>query len=231
MSENQLIEQHNRNQELFSSERSIWASFAQVNGSAGCGNSIRKNERSSGVCNINGQFCIPAGATPVPGRYGTITDYQCWTCNKWVHTNRNNNFPKSIENVSNLCVNLVNLNTTIYDFYLKDSVYLLDSAATHSRLTNLKTYKNKYSLCTLTNVGSIEFNCRGNLDFLPISPRYNPDSVANILALNEVNNIDGSYVWCMGNKEDAFYVIFKIICMMNFKRCDSGLYYYDTEIK
>ena len=123
----------------------------------------------------------------------------------------------------------------ISGFHRINTIYLMDSAVTHSavkskdKIISLTNYNDKDSLFTLTNAGSITFNSRGNLDFLPLRPHYNANSVANILALHEVNAIDGPYVRFMGDKEDAFYVIFQSGRLMKFKRCDSGLYFYDME--
>ena len=78
--------------------------FSQVAGGTGRGNGIGE-QRNPVVRNGNGQFCIPVGETPVSGRDGTIIYYQCWICNRWGHTNRNNNCPTNDTNkVSNLCV-------------------------------------------------------------------------------------------------------------------------------
>ena len=99
---------------------------------------------------------------------------------------------------------------------------MLDSAATHStvksktNLTNLTNCNVKDRLFTLTNAGSIEFNSRGSLNFLPLKPHYNTNSVANILAFHEVNGIDDAFIRYSGDKEDAFYVIFKSGRMMKF---------------
>ena len=85
-----------------------------------------------------------------------------------------------------VCVNSATFNTIISDFYLKPTIYLLDLAATNStvksksRLTNLTNCSLKDSLFTLMNAGSIEFKFRGTLDFLPIRPHFNENSVANI---------------------------------------------------
>ena len=206
------------------------------------GGSGRDNSASSGnferrapIRNEGGQFCIPVGEQVVQGRDGTIVAMQCYTCGRYGHTNQTNNCPNGNGDVSTQCVKFVTFNPMISDFYLKNTIYLLEPAATHStvkskdRLTNLTTCNDKDSLFTLTNAGSITFNSRGNLDFLPLHPHYNANSVANILALHEVNDIDGAYVRFIGDKEDAFYVIFQSGRLMKFKRCDSGLYFYDME--
>ena len=190
MEENRLIEQHNRTQTRFNSggggRGTNGASFAQITGGSGRGNGTGRGNQ--GNRNNNGQFCIPVGETPVAGKDGTIVCFQCWTCGSWGHTNRNANCPNGeTTSVSNMCVNSVTFNTMISDFYLNDTIYLLDSAATHStvksktNLTNLTNCNVKDRLFTLTNAGSIEFNSRGSLNFLPLKPHYNINSVANIL--------------------------------------------------
>ena len=180
MEENRLIEQQNCSQNQFNNGGGNGCGkngvvFVQASAGPGRGNDIE--QRTQGVRNDNGQFCIPTGETPVSGRDRTIVCYQCWTCGRWGHTNRNNNFPNDDgDNVSIRCVNLVTFNNMISDFYLKDTIYLLSSAAIHStvknkdRLTNITNCSLKDRLITLTNAGSIEFNLRGKLDFLPLNP-------------------------------------------------------------
>ena len=171
MEGNRLIEQQNRSQNWFNNGGingcgTNGVVFAQARAGPGGGNDIE--QRTQGVRNENGQFFIPAGETPVAGRDRTIVCYQCWTCGRWGHTNCNNNCPNDDgDNVSIRCVNSVTFNNVISDFYLKDTIYLLDSAATNStvknkdRLTNLTNCSLKDRLITLTNVGSIKFNLRG----------------------------------------------------------------------
>ena len=242
MTDQRHIDNLNRNQGR--SGRGGGASFAQTGGGTGRGitgrgNGGRGNGDSNRDRNVprtpDGYRCIPNGEPIIPGRDGTVCNYQCWTCNAWGHTNQNGNCPRQEDVSMHVCVNSVHFNNTIDSFYLKPSIYLLDSAATHStvkstsNLTNLTSCNYKDSLFTLTNAGSLTFNFRGDLNFLPLRPHCNTDSMANILALHEVNALDGCYVRFMGDREDAFYVFFKCGRIIKFPKCNAGLYYYDLE--
>ena len=79
MVENRLIEEHNRSQNCFSNGyvagRGLKGStFTQVRSRSvrGNGGNGDGGERSNGVQNKNGQFCIPIGETPVRGFDGTF---------------------------------------------------------------------------------------------------------------------------------------------------------------
>ena len=74
MEENRLIDRHTKYKGKFNSEGNSkiasGAIFSQV------GNTSEEKKNQS-VKNNNGQFCIPVGETPVPGKDGTIVCYKC----------------------------------------------------------------------------------------------------------------------------------------------------------
>jgi len=76
--------------------------------------------------------------------------------------------------------------------------------------------------------GNISFEERGDLDFLPIRPHINTESVANILAFHELNGLKGAHIKFDRLKEDAFFLVFDTGRVVKFTRCDIGLYFYDT---
>ena len=118
---------------------------------------------------------------------------------------------------------------------LKNNVYLIDCAASYSTVSSIDNVNNLTKvlqqdvLFTITNAGSIIFDEQGDLNFLPIRPYINTESVANILAFHELNGLKDAHIKFDGLKEDPFFLIFDPGRIVKFTRCDIGLYFYDTQ--
>ena len=62
-----------------------------------------------------------------------------------------------------------------------------------------------------------------------MSVYYNKDSMANVLAAHEIENIDGYYIYHDGSVDKDYYVVNESENrVMRFIQCKEGLYYYDA---
>ena len=237
LEERRVLEQNNRQQGRGGANPSY--QFAQSgqegggngNGGGGGGDDRRPRE-------------MPPGTVLVPGRNGETINWQCYNCNQWGHLSRQCPEPQrqrggrnGNQSVSMIhCVNSITMSNVENDFKLKKSMYLIDCAATHStvtfigNLTNKRVCSKQDCLYTLNNnTGQMIFSERGDLDFLPLSPHYNTESVANILAFHELNGMEGARIKFDGDKEDAFFLVFDSGRIVKFIRARIGLYFYDRE--
>ena len=90
---------------------------------------------------------------------------------------------------------------------------------------NCTEYK---QLTVLTNVGSLIFDRKWCLTFLPLNVHVNDNYLAKVLSLKYVNNIPGVYVTMDSSIEKAMNVILRYGTVFKFNECVLVLYYYDT---
>ena len=116
---------------------------------------------------------------------------------------------------------------------IKEACIILETCST-DRVTNNLDYFEDVNNCTkdkeikvLTNGGSLLFDRKGRLTFLPSGVHVNYNSLATILSLKYVNKIIGVRVTMDTSIEKAMHVILSDVTVFKFKEYGSGLYYYD----
>jgi hypothetical protein len=249
MKEHRVIEAHHRTNRYRDGRQGL--SFVQgggrgdgsgrgMNGGQGGRGGSGRGGTDTHYANGRPREC-PENEEPVPGINGkVIRNMLCFCCNRYGHGRQY--CPEWVENggtreVRNFLTRGLLFNNVVKDFLLRNNIYLIDCAASHSTVSSLGNIKNLTNcltqdiLYTITNSGNISFEERGDLDFLPLKPYVNTKSVANILAFHELNALPGAHIKFDGSKEDAFFLVFDSGRVVKFTRCDVGLYFYDSEKK
>ena len=79
-----------------------------------------------------------------------------------------------------------------------------------------------------TNGGDKKFTKKAILNLLPIPVHLEEDSLAAVISLKDIVNIDEVYVAMDSRVEKSISVHLGEGKVLNFLECDSGLYFYDT---
>ena len=192
------------------------------------------NWRNTGVSHYQGgrgnSYVVPQGCKIVVGTDNRVHNVQCNKCKEWGHYA--GQCPDDKEVSKHVC-----MHNKKVDNQGKTTRYLLDSATTHTtvnnlnNITNMKHCNKQDILHTQTNSGFINFNMKGNLDFIPIYAHYNKDSAANILAFHRLNAIPNAYMFYDGSKEDVFHLKYYDGREILFPNDGNGLYYVDAPTK
>ena len=91
------------------------------------------------------------------------------------------------------------------EFLLEHNIYLIDCAVSHFTVNSLG------NIINLTNSNDIGFDKKGDLDFLPLKPYVNTNSVANILVFHERIALPEAHIKYDGSKEDAIFWYLKAV--------------------
>ena len=120
------------------------------------------------------------------------------------------------------------------DAAIPSSWILLDTGSTvdvsnnKNHIFDLQPCGRDNSLHILTNGGTIDFTQDAELKLLPLRVHFNSDSMATIVSLATINDLDGYYTLMDSRKEKAILVYTPYGQVLKFKQCDEGLYYLDT---
>ena len=179
----------------------------------------------------------------VPGRDGTtLEDIQCWNCHCWGHYSHNcteerrNSRGGGGNSSGRQGAGFLQIRVGFAqgeDPVIPKSWLLLDTCSTASVGCNRALFVSLHPcpendcLTVFTNGGQKTFDEIGDLKMLPLKMHFNEDSMANILCLKDVANIEGVQITMDSLKERAMLVHHKGQCY-KFKECSEGLYYYDT---
>ena len=83
-------------------------------------------------------------------------------------------------------------------------------------------------ITVITNGGSEVFKQHGTLNLLPLKVYFNAESIANIVSLSDIANLEGAWLTMDTNVERAINLHIGGNTLQ-FKECSDGLYYYDTK--
>ena len=107
---------------------------------------------------------------------------------------------------------------------------LLDTCSTDN-VVNDKNMVNNLRLCSdedclkiYTNGGALEYNQMGDFAHIPLKIYYNPQSIANVLSLKAVSEVDG-YRVSMDTDEDPSIRLHHGDVTLKFPHSNNGLYY------
>ena len=80
----------------------------------------------------------------------------------------------------------------------------------------------------ITNGGSMRYHQEADLKLLPLKVHFNKLSMATIISLALVLELDGHYA-TIDSREELAILVYKLDeKMLKFKQCKDGLYYFDT---
>ena len=176
----------------------------------------------------------PDFSIPVPGTDGATVHRQCYKCFKWGHlANKCPNPPA--QNVQALQVGISLVQATPSTKSVISSTWiLLDTCSTDSVMNNIEFVSNVRNcssdevLRIHTNGGQQVFSKIGRLKFLPLTVHVNESSMANILSLKDVTNIDGVRVTMDTDISRSILVQLSSGLTYKFMQSDDGLFYFDT---
>ena len=89
---------------------------------------------------------------------------------------------------------------------------------------NIKEWNGNDLLTVFTNGGPKHFYHESDINLLPLQVNYNKESMDNITAFKDTENINGSRITMEDAKERAIIVSLRNINCFKFKECASGLY-------
>ena len=121
------------------------------------------------------------------------------------------------------------------DSPIPSSMIILDSASTNSCFMNKHLVKNisevaeEDHLVIISTGGATTFQQKAECKLLPMDVWYNEESLANILSLKEVSNLDGVKVVLDTSKDPAIKVVLQDNTVLNFNQIGGGLYGYDVK--
>ena len=148
----------------------------------------------------------------IPGTDGRTFDIQCFNCNQRGHYAANCPEPSNRTGVSNLQFGNVLAQVQACEGMIPPDWVLLDTCSTDNVISNIELMESVRS-CTddetlriYTNGGSLEFNEIGNLKHFPMKGYYNPKSIANVLSLKAVGDLDGYYLTMNTKNKPGIYV-------------------------
>ena len=113
---------------------------------------------------------------------------------------------------------------------------LLDTCSTVSVFCNPSLVKNIVDckpgsgVTVITNGGSQHFGAEADLKLLPMRVFFNPESMANILSLSDIANIEGVRITMDTDIDRAIQLHFQNE-VLTFRECIDGLYYWDSSSK
>ena len=113
---------------------------------------------------------------------------------------------------------------------------LLDTCSTVSVFCNPSLVKNIVDckpgsgITVITNGGSQHFGAEADLKLLPMRVFFNPDSMANILSLSDIANIEGVRITMDTDIDRAIQLHYRNETL-SFRECIDGLYYWDSSSK
>ena len=182
----------------------------------------------------NANACIPCDVDVndiVRGANGEIWTIKCTKCDKWGHIG--NNCPgEGVSNNLSLFKVMLSQHHCHHDF--NPNYFYLDSGANFSStfdttiIDNLSTCSKNDSITAMTNGGTICFNQHRTLKLIPeVNIYYNQHSVATVLALQDLELIPRSFIFYDSRRRGSFLLVFESGRIMEFKKAQSGLYYYD----
>ena len=165
--------------------------------------STKKTNNSNQHGVVLAQQCSPASEdnntprTLIPGTDSQTFNVLCYRCNKWGHCASSCNEPDTRLGFSSLQHGfiLAQSEQAPTSTIPKDWI-LLDSCSTdcvfndHSLLNNISPCTQQEKLKIYTNGSSLTYDHMRVFKYLPLPGYYNPDSIANILSLKDVLDLE-----------------------------------------
>ena len=161
----------------------------------------------------------------VPGRDGKIhPKIVCHNCHKRGHYS--NQCPNNRKQFAHFTLTQNKMQVVNKHWLLLDSCSTVSVCCNPQMVQHIRECAPGQGITVLTNGGSQSFNKTADLNCLPIEVHYNAESMANILSLSDVANLEGARITMDTDVERAIVLHYKGDTL-KFKECIDGLYYLD----
>ena len=169
--------------------------------------------------------------SPIPGRNGKVyDDIECYNCNERDHYSdqctkadrRNKNVILAQFILTQQDMEVVNKH-----WLLLDTCSTVSVCCNSSLITNIQQCASGDEMTIITNGGKQHYNSTAELKILTMQVHYNSTSLANILSLSDVANLEGARITMDTELEQAINLHYRGK-IMKFEECADGLYYLDT---
>ena len=170
---------------------------------------LQQNESSNNEC--------------VPGTDGGVFDIVCYNCNRRGEASNR-------AGISNLQYGYMMTQTVVKNGLVLPDWVLLDTCSTDnvlhnfSLVTDIKKCTKNEEMKIHTNGGSLSYNTIGKFKYLPIKCYFNSDSIANVLSLESVTDIQGYEVSMDTNDSSEIHVEYGDTNLV-FRQSKTSLYY------
>ena len=166
----------------------------------------------------------------VPGTGGRLFDIVCYNCNRRGHYASCCPEENNRTGISNLQCGYTMTQTVNKDGLIPPDWVLLDTCSTdnflHDSSLMIDTTKcsRNEEMKIHTNRGSLSYNIVGTFKYLPIKCYYNLESIANILLLKSISDIQGYNIYMDTSNGPEIYIKYGEMTL-NFGQSEGGLYY------
>ena len=177
----------------------------------------------------------PAGTVLVPGVDGRQSNVQCFHCQNWGHYA--DNCPRRANGSGSSGTALIQVGIGFHqsqnEYSIPRSWLLLDSCSTDNVFNNgdmigdIVGCTDDECLLMNANGGTMDYTLKSTLKMFPLPVYYNENSIANVISLFDLIQIDGIEITLDSKKAYGFNVVYggKLYYFAPF---ENGLYYFDT---
>ena len=188
---------------------------------------FRKNQN-----NRNGNFTFTQSSSSsnsdaVPGRDGKLyTHVKCHHCHTPGHY-ANECPAKDAVTLAHFSLTQKKLELINKNWILLDTCSTVSVFCNADLVDNIQNCLPGNGITAVTNGGSEHFKQNADLKLLPMNVHFNSNSIANILSLSDIANLEGARLTMDSSVERAInlHVDGDVI---QFKECSDGLYYFDA---
>ena len=183
--------------------------------------------RRNGKKNIT--FVQSDSRESVPGKDGKLYEHiTCHNCNTPGHYSNQCPVKKDKVTLAHFSLTQKKLQLINKNWILLDTCSTVSVFCNEHLLHDISNCKPGDGITVITNGGSEVFRKHGTLNLLPLKVHFNAESLANIVSLSDIANLEGARLTMDTNVARAINLHINGVTLQ-FKECSDGLYYYNTK--